>query len=346
MFSVTRNPRRIVVAALCVSSLVMPMASAQQPDSAPSGPVHIVMVTFRGCEDACRGFQDYLAASDLDAEIILRDVDRDKSLLPGLVAEVNDLQPDLLITWGTSVTLGMIGTLDDDGAEVVSEVPTVFMIVADPVGARIVESYERSGRPLVTGTRNRVPEETQMRVLAQYRPFSRIGLIYNDDELNAVLKAEEIHRVGAAEGFEVVERVVKKDSEGNPLVEDIPRAIADIADQDVDFLYLGSSSFLLANADLFTSSALEHGLPLATAYEAMVRDSQGLIALASPYYNVGQLAGYQAEQILAEGRTPGDMEVLGLNRFTVLVNIETARSLGLYPPLLLLRYAEIVGIPE
>jgi hypothetical protein len=38
--------------------------------------------------------------------------------------------------------------------------------------------------------------------------------------------------------------------------------------------------------------------------------------------------------------------VLGLNRFTVLVNIETARSLGLYPPLLLLRYAEIVGIPK
>jgi putative ABC transport system substrate-binding protein len=325
----------------------MPMASAQHTsDSAASGPVRIVMVTFRGCEDACRGFQDYLAASDLDAEIILRDVDRDKSLLPGLVVEVNDLQPDLLITWGTSVTLGMIGTLDDDGAEVVSEVPTVFMIVADPVGARIVESYERSGRPLVTGTRNRVPEETQMRVLAEYRPFTRIGLIYNDDELNAVLNAEEIRRLGAAEGFEVVERVVKKGSEGTPLVEDIPRAIADMADRDVDFLYLGSSSFLVDNADLFTSSALEYGLPLATAYEAMVRDSQGLIALASPYYNVGRLAGYQAEQILAEGRTPGDMEVLGLNRFTVLVNIETARSLGLYPPLLLLRYAEIVGIPK
>jgi hypothetical protein len=40
------------------------------------------------------------------------------------------------------------------------------------------------------------------------------------------------------------------------------------------------------------------------------------------------------------------MEVLGLNRFTVLVNMETAHELRLYPPMLLLRYAEIVGQNE
>ena len=109
---------------------------------------------------------------------------------------------------------------------------------------------------------------------------------------------------------------------------------------------MGSSSFILANADLFTLAALDHGLPVATAYEALVQDSHGLIALASPYYNVGQLAAFQAEEILLRDRSPGDLEVLGLNRFTVLVNIDTARQLELYPPMLLLRYAEIVGIPE
>lgn len=110
----------------------------------------------------------------------------------------------------------------------------------------------------------------------------------------------------------------------------------------VGFLYVGSSSFIVANSGLFTSEALEHDLPVATAYEAMVTDSHALIAIASPYYNVGQLAGYQAEQILRHSRAPGELEILGLERFTVLVNIETARSLGLYPPMLLLRYTEIV----
>jgi putative ABC transport system substrate-binding protein len=328
----------LAILATLVSSAAV--AQTEHPDTADSK--LIVVVTWRGCEEACRGLLDYIETTDIDAEIILRDVDQDRAALPAVVDEVRAFDPDLLVTWGTSVTLGMIGTVDGDHSGVVTGVPTVFMIVADPVGAEIVDSYENSGRPLITGTRNRVPEETQMRVLADYRPFDRIGLIYNDNELNAVLKAEEIHRVGAEQGFEVVERILASDGDGEPLVDDISAAVADIADQDVDFLYLGSSSFLLANADLLTTSALEHDLPLATAYEAMVRDSDALIALASPYYNVGQLAGFQAERILTDGRQPGDLEVLGLDRFTVLVNIETARSLGLYPPMLLLKYAEVV----
>ena len=345
MHSRTAPLRRLGAVAFGILLVLVPTASARPSGSAQSETVRIVMVTFRGCEEACRGFQDYVATSELDAQIILRDIDRDRDLLPGIIEEVNELKPDLLVTWGTSVTRGMIGTLEDSEGKV-TDIPTVFMIVADPVGADIVESYERSGRPLITGTRNRVPEETQMRVLADYRPFERIGLIYNSDELNAVLKAEEIARVAADQGFEITERVLEADADGNPLVEDIPRAVADIAARDVDYLYVGSSSFLLANADLFTSAALEHRLPVATAYEAMVRESHGLIALAAAYYNVGQLAGYQAEEILARGKTPGDMEVLGLDRFTVLVNIDTARELELYPPMLLLRYAEIVGGPQ
>jgi putative ABC transport system substrate-binding protein len=303
---------------------------------------HVVMVTWRGCEDACRGFMDYVDGLGVDVEVTVLDAGQDRELLPGYVKQVKQLDPDLLVTWGTSVTLGLIGTPDSDPGTVVTETPTVFMIVADPVGAGIIEEYGRSGRPMVTGTHNRVPEETQMRMLADYLPFSRVGVIYNTDELNAVLKAEEIKRVAEDQGFEVVERVIEADVDGAPLVDDIPRAVADIAAQDVDLIYVGSSSFILENTDAFTSAALAHGLPVATAYEAMVRDSQALIALASAYYNVGQLAGFQAGQILEDGRAPGDLEVLGLDRYSVLINIETARELELYPPMLLMRFAEIV----
>lgn len=67
--------------------------------------------------------------------------------------------------------------------------------------------------------------------------------------------------------------------------------------------------------------------------------------LARPYCNVGQSAGRQAERILIEREVPGELEVVGLNRFTMLVNIDTAAKLDLYQPLLLLRHAEIVGGP-
>ena len=334
-----------LVTIVLVALAVAPGGRAQDTVPAADEPFQIVMITWRGCEDACRGFQDYIAAVGLNAEVTVHDAGRDRDRLPEFVAMVQRDQPDLLVTWGTSVTLGMVGTVADADHDVVTGIPTVFMIVADPVGASIIETYDRSGRRFVTGTHNRVPEETQMRVLADYRPFERIGTIYNDDEVNAVLKAEEIKRVGAQQGFEVVERVIAADADGNPDAADIPAAVAAIAAQDVDFLYVGSSSFLLANAEAFTKAALDHGLAVATAYEAMVRDAHGLIALASAYYNVGQLAGYQAERILRDGRAPGELDVLGLDRFTVLINIDTARRLGLYPPLLLLRYAEIVNGP-
>jgi putative ABC transport system substrate-binding protein len=323
-------------------SLLTPASAVAATDQPGVEPFEVVMVTWRGCEEACQGFGDYLDAVGVEAELTVLDAGQDRSVLPDFVQQVQGLAPDLLVTWGTSVTLGMIGAIDDNGDLRVEGIPTVFMIVADPVGAGIIEDHSTSGRPFVTGTHNRVPEETQMRVLADYLPYDRIGVIYNDDELNAVLKAQEIVRVGEELGFEVIERVLAKDAEGSPLIDDIAVAVADVAAQDVDFIYLGSSSYLLDNADLFTSAALGHGLPVATAYEAMVRDSHGLIALGSAYYNVGQLAGFQAEQILSGGQAPGNLEVLGLDRFSVVVNMDTARELELYPPMLLLRYAEIV----
>lgn len=328
-----------------VMLMVLAMSASTANAQTSDNPLTIVMVTFRGCEEACEGFKDYVEQFEVPAEVIVIDIARDRDRIPGIRDEVRAIGPDLLVTWGTSVTRGMIGTVDDSDAALVSGIPTVFMIVADPVGANVVTSLEDPGRHYVTGTINRVPEEIQMEVLAQYRPFDRIGVIYNDDELNSVLKAEEIVRVGEDQGFEVVSRILRNGADGSPLVEDISVAVADLAESGVDFLYVGSSSFLLSNADLLTGAALDEGLPLATAYEAMVRDSDALIALANAYYNVGQLAGRQAERILVDGATPGDLEVIGLDRFTVLINIDTAAKLSLYPPMLLLRYAEIIGGP-
>jgi len=336
---------RALVSALvlaAVLSLLAPGVVTLGAEADDNDVFEVVMVTWRGCEAACDGFWDYLEAGGVEVNATVLDAGQDRALLPDIVERIEAMDPDLLVTWGTSVTLGVIGPIEDAGQPRVEAIPAVFMIVADPVGAGIIADYSASGRPLVTGTHNRVPEAVQMRVLADYLSFDRIGLVYNDDELNAVLKADEIERVGVEQGFEVVRRVLASDANGGPLVDDISTAIADVAAQDVDLIYLGSSSFLLDNADHFTGAAIAQGLPVATAYEAMVRESDGLIALGSAYYNVGQLAGYQAEQILTGDREPGDLEVVGLDRFSVVINMDAARKLELYPPMLLLRYAEIV----
>jgi putative ABC transport system substrate-binding protein len=304
----------------------------------------ILIVTWRGCEDACQGFKDYIAEQGMDAEVVVRDAERDAARLPGFVEEARASNVDLVVTWGTSVTLGVVSTLTDvDPAQHVTDIPAIFMIVADPIGAGIVESYERSGRANVTGTRNRVPEEVQMKALQAYKPFSRLGVIYNGNEQNAVLKVAELEELAQAMGFELVAHALPLGPDGLPRAEAIPDAVAAIKAEGVDWLYVSSSSFLVDNRDILSDAALEEGLPLASAYEQMVTDGQGLIAVAARYYNVGRLAGEQAKAILVDGKSPGDLPIRGLDRFAYIINMDAARRLDLFPPIELLEYAETVN---
>jgi putative ABC transport system substrate-binding protein len=187
-----------------------------------------------------------------------------------------------------------------------------------------------------------VPEEVQMKAIGAYRKFKRIGLIYNTNEQNSVLNANTMRAVAKKMQFELIEAALDLDESGKPTVESIPRKIVELKEKNVDFIYVGSSSFLMANRDHFTSAALEMGMPVAAAYEAMAAKSNALLAVASRYYNVGKLAGYQAEQILVEKISPGDIPIRSLSRFSYVINMKTAKRLKLFPPLSVLRYAEVI----
>jgi putative ABC transport system substrate-binding protein len=329
---VFRRSLFIIVFLVGASLLISPALSADNSRK----PFDIYMIVWRGCEDACKGFQDYFRERDIEVNFILRNAARDKKRLPGFVREARKMNVDLVLTWGTSVTVNTVGRLG------MVDIPVVFMIVADPVGAKIIESYESSGRSHITGTRNRVPEEVQMKAIRAYREFKRIGLIYNTNEQNSVLNAKTMRLVAKKMQFELIEAALDLNESGKPTVESIPRKIAELKEKNADFIYVGSSSFLMAHRDQFTSTALEMDMPVAAAYEAMAAKSNGLLAVASRYYNVGKLAGYQAEQILVEKIAPGDISIRSLSRFSYVINMRTAKRLKLFPPLSVLRYAEVI----
>jgi len=326
----------IVFLACCV---MMPSANSKHHDK----PFRIYMVVWRGCEDACRGFQDYFREEGIDVKFIIRDANRDKARLPAFVREAKELEVDLVLTWGTSVTVGMIGTLaDSDPVQHITDIPVVFMIVADPVGAGIIETYESSGRTNITGTRNRAPEEVQMKAIRAYRYFKRLGIIYNTNELNSVLNVKKIRKLAKKMRFDLFERSIDLDENGKPIIESVPQKIKELKNKNVAFVYVGSSSFLMRNRDYLTTSAIEQGVPIVSAYDAMARKSNALLAVASRYYSVGKLAGYQAKNILINKSAPIDIPILGLSRYSYVINMETARKLRLYPPIKVMRYAEVV----
>jgi putative ABC transport system substrate-binding protein len=304
----------------------------------------IYMVLWRGCEEACEGFKDYIAKKNIDAELIIRDANRDKSKLPGYVEEARALKTDLVVTWGTSVTRGIAGTLSDqDNPRFISDIPLVFMIVADPVGSKIIKSYENTGRENLAGTRNRVPEAVNINTIRSYYPaFKRLGLLYNTYENNSVVKSQEIKDLSKQMNFDLVALELELGADGKPNPEAIPLAIERLKAAAVDFIYLGSSSFLDVNRDLFTQSAVDAGIPVLSPYERLVRNSQALLSVAARYQDVGALAGRQAESILIGKKKPKDLPILSVDQYAYVVNMTTARKLNMYPSVEILQIAEIV----
>ena len=143
-------------------------------------PAKIHMVVWRGCESACEGFRRFFYDRDLPVKITVTNVGKDKSKLIKIRETLIAEKPDLVVTWGTSVSVGIIGTIKEFGSNTaLGDIPVLFMIVADPVRSNIVESYTSYGRDFVTGVRNRVREKTQIGLILQYFKPKKIGVINN-----------------------------------------------------------------------------------------------------------------------------------------------------------------------
>jgi putative ABC transport system substrate-binding protein len=326
-------PRRTLLAAAAPALLLAHRARAE------ARPFRIVMLLFRGWEEACDGFRDYFAARRIPVELIVRDVAQDLSRVPALVAETRALRPDLVYLWGTSLAIAALGPWDAaDPARHLTDIPTVFNIVTDPVGNRIIRSREAAGRP-VTGTEYIAPVAVQMRAMARYRPFTRVATAFNPNERNSL---SVVRQMTEFLGGGVTELPVALDAAGRPDPASIPGLVAAAKGAGAEWLYVPPDTFLNDHRTLLTRSALEQGLPCFSASERFVQFAEGLAGLVSRYYSVGAFTGFKAEQILREGRAAGSIPVETLTRFSFLIRMETARRLALYPPVGLLRLAETV----
>lgn len=305
----------------------------------------IYVALWRGCEEVCIGFQDYVSETGLDTKFVLRDAGQDKTKLAGFLKEAREMKADLILSWGTSVTLGIAGTLEDiDNPKFNNDIPQVFTVVADPVGAHIVESLENTGRRNITGTFNRVPEMVNINTIRSYKPtFERLGLLYNSNEPNSLQKRDEIMALSKTLNFDLVALELKLGNDGEPRVDDIVIKVAEFKDRGVDFIYLGSSSFLRKNGEAFTHAAVENGIPVLSPYEELVRKSDALLSIASSYYDLGKLAGEQARKILMDNNVPENIPVLQMTDFAYVVNMKVAQKLNLYPPVEILQFAETVN---
>ncbi len=332
--------RRIFLLLFSVTFALMARSSAFAVDAH----FKIGMVTWIGCEDVCKGLQDSLAANRIKADFIVMDAAQDKDQLPGFIKRARAEKMDLVITWGTKATLGMVGTLADrDNRAYLNDIPVVFTVVADPIGSSIIASYDATGRSNLTGTRNRVPESVNIKSIQRYLPgFNHLGMLYEAGTPNSVGKVDEIRALSHSMGFKLDAVPLGVLADGSTDPASIKTGIEALVKAGVQFIYLGSSAFLEKESDRFTGDAVAAGLPVLTPYEDMVKTSSALMSVAAKDYDVGKLAGEQVRRILIDKARPGDISVLAMKEFAYLVNMKVAKKLNLYPPVEFLQFVEKV----
>ena len=326
--------------------LLAPLATrAASPGS--QRPLHILMITFRGETDVDRGFRAYLADAGLNVRYTVRDLGRDITRMPDIVQDIPALAPDLIYVWGTPATLALVGRFDDPDPQhrFIHDIPVVFALVSAPVHSGIVAQREHPGRN-VTGAVHVVPPAVQLRVMQHYRPWRKLGVLYNGAEANSVAIVDETRAFCEQHGTQLITRRFHTDARGQPVADGVDRLIDELRTAGAEWLYLLPDTFLGTVYDRVTPTALRLQLPSFGAAELAVRSGGALVGLISRYYSVGQLAGSKAYAILAEGRSAGSIPVETLKRFSLLVNMQVARELRLYPPIDMLNYAEVIAVAD
>jgi putative ABC transport system substrate-binding protein len=329
------NLHRTVLAIILTAALTLGAAAQEKT-------YKVMVVLFRGTTAAEQGFMDYLKER-IPVEFVLRNVDGDRAKVADFVKEAKRDRPDLIYAFGTTVTLEMVGAVGKvEPDRHITDIPVVFNIVADPIGASIATASAATGRN-VTGVSHLVPMEDQLRVMQRFKTVRKLGVIFNPYEANSALAVEQLKQHStAAAGYELVEEALQTAPGQKPSPTDISDAMQRLAASRPDFIYLPSDSSLIERAATIIGQATTAKIPVISATEGPIRDDGALLGLVSNYYNAGAFAAHKAEQILVGKQPAGRIPIETLQRFALVVNMTTAIQLGIYPPLDLIKIAELL----
>jgi putative tryptophan/tyrosine transport system substrate-binding protein len=323
--------RAAALSALGLSPLAWPQAAK---------PFRIYGVMWRGKTQVETGIEDYFGEQGIQAEFTWRDAAQTPARLEGFAREIKELRPDLVVTWGTTATLGIAGPHDAANPQrYVTDIPLLFAMVADPVGAKVVSALRGHGRD-ITGVYHVAPLSAQVETMRTYRKFDKVGVIYNAAEANSVSIVASLKRLAATQRFGVVDVAFDRDADGKPLATGIPEKIAALKQAGAEWLYLGPDTYLFSQLAPVAAAALEQRLATFSATEAVLNArAPVLTGLVSSYYLVGQFAGFKAAQVLQKRMKARDVPIETLSRYSFIVRMEVAKQLDILPPVALFNYA-------
>ena len=233
-----------------------------------------------------------------------------------IVAEFVRLKVDVIVTTGTPAALL--------AKQATSVIPVVFTQSGDPIGTGLITSLARPGGNL-TGLSNQNRDAAGKRVefLREMDPgLRRLAILANVDNPSVVLKRAEVEQAAGKLGLDVTELEIRRE-------EEIAPALSSLSGPGLALYVLGDSVTRI-NARRINTLALAARLP--TMHEARDQvEAGGLMPYAERITEQYQRAADYVDKIL-RGAKPGDLPVEQPNKLDLVINMTTAKALGLTVP--------------
>jgi putative ABC transport system substrate-binding protein len=243
-------------------------------------------------------------------------------------AELAALAPNVILAHGAST----VGPL----LQATRTVPIVFPVIADPVGAGFVDSLARPGGNATGFMAYEYSLSGKwLELLKQIAPgVTRVAVLRDAATPTGPAQFGVIQAVAPSLGVEVSPVNVRDAPE-------IERAIAAFARSPNGGLILSASGLASRHRDLIITLAARHRLP-AVYYERFFVAAGGLVSYGPDFVDQYRLAAGYVDRIL-KGEKPADLPVQAPTKYQTVINLKTAKALGLaVPPSLLARADEVI----
>jgi putative ABC transport system substrate-binding protein len=243
-----------------------------------------------------------------------------------IAAEFVRLKVDVIVTGGAAVLTLKKAT---------PVIPIVFPVALDPVGSGMVESLARPGGN-VTGLSLQATDlaSKRLELLREVVPgLRRLAIMFDVGSAQSVLEMGEVQTAARALSLEIAPQQIRR-------AEDIAPALAALKTQ-AEALYVVGDALTTANRKRIATLALSAGLP-AIFYPRDFAQEGGLISYGPNFPALFRRAAEFVDKIL-RGTKPADIPVEQPTKFDLVVNLTTAKALGLtIPESFLLRADEVI----